>query len=108
MINRVIVIYKESGFLSIFAAIINFILSRIFGVRVSKSNGKNEGRGLEEILAEFLTIRPCEQNAFELFPNSWSTQFENVDTSGSFNGTQDPRIDWLQKMLTSIGNRFWS
>lgn len=49
----------------------------------------------EEALAEFLTIPPSEQNAFDLFPTAWSSAFDGVKTSGNFKGADDSRLKWL-------------
>jgi hypothetical protein len=65
--------------------------------------GKAEGRQyktekpktFEEALAEFLTIPPVEQNAFDLFPTAWSSAFDGVTTSGNFRGGDDARLKWL-------------
>ena len=66
--------------------------------------GINEGRaykrqgGLENVLAKFLTIRPMNKNAFDVFAKSWSTIFDGM-TQGHFDGTRDARIVWsLQKV----------
>jgi len=64
--------------------------------------GISEGRtyrksikGLEAELAEFLTQYPSDQNAFDLFPESWSTIFEGVKTNGTAVLSNDLRIKWL-------------
>lgn len=82
------------------------------------SYGKKEGRkykkeklfSFEETLADFLTIPPSEQNAFDLFPTAWSSSFDGVNTSGNFRGTDDARLAWLfqnvdlrQKSVLELG-----
>ncbi|MBL8498211.1 class I SAM-dependent methyltransferase [Nitrosomonas sp. JL21] len=58
---------------------------------------------LETQLAEFVTVPPSEQNAFDLFPTSWSTAFEDVKTQGHYPGTKDPRINWLLENVNLAG-----
>jgi hypothetical protein len=62
-----------------------------------------EDISLEAQLAEFLTIPPSEQNAFDLFPTSWSTVFDDIKTQGHFPGTKDPRINWLLEHVNLAG-----
>lgn len=69
--------------------------------------GRNEGRKykvekpktFEESLADFLTVPPSDQNAFDLFPTAWSSAFEGVQTSGTFKGYDDARLKWLLHRL---------
>ena len=72
--------------------------------------GFNEGRlykpktdDLEGLLAQFLTVEPTEQNAFDLFPKSWSTYFEGFQTFGTAGLTNDGRIRWLLDKLDLRG-----
>lgn len=57
----------------------------------------------ESTLAEFLTEKPSDQNAFDLFPNSWSTVFKGVKTNGSANLSDDDRIKWLLSKVSVSG-----
>ncbi|MEM1075852.1 MAG: class I SAM-dependent methyltransferase [Pseudomonadota bacterium] len=54
-------------------------------------------------LAEFVHVVPDPQNAFDVFPNAWSTAFDDVKTGGSFGGTKDSRITWLCEQLDLSG-----
>ena len=71
-------------------------------------HGKKENRAykktvsFEDRFSRYLTLLPSEQNAFDLFPSSWSTSFSGVETKGSFNGTQDSRIQWLMQQLDLV------
>lgn len=60
-------------------------------------------QSFEEALASFLTIPPSDQNAFDLFPNAWSTAFKGVETSGTFNGFDDHRLTWLFNRIDLAG-----
>lgn len=55
----------------------------------------NSSGDFESTLAEFLTEKPSDQNAFDLFPKYWSTVFKGVETKGSANLSDDDRIKWL-------------
>lgn len=75
------------------------------------AHGRAEGRPykiekaktFEEALAEFLTVPPSEQNAFDLFPTAWSSAFEGVQTSGNFKGADDARLKWLFQKIDVRG-----
>lgn len=60
---------------------------------------------LETALAEYLKLKPDAQNAFDLFPGTWSTRFDDVETRGTFDGTHDTRIDWLLEQVDLAGKR---
>jgi len=66
-----------------------------YGKAENRPYKKPTVQSFEEALAEFLTIPPADQNAFDLFPKAWSTSFEGVETSGSFTGCDDARLKWL-------------
>ncbi|MFN3723968.1 MAG: class I SAM-dependent methyltransferase [Paracoccaceae bacterium] len=75
------------------------------------NHGRKEGRAykritpktFEEALAEFLTIAPAEQNAFDMFPTAWSSAFDGVTTNGTFKGEDDGRIKWLLDQFDATG-----
>ena len=65
---------------------------------------KQEIKTLEVALAEFLTTYPCEQNSFDIFGKSWSSNFDGVLTNGTANLSDDPRIHWLLDQI-DINNK---
>lgn len=74
------------------------------------AHGRSEGRAyrkvtqtFEQTLAEFLTIAPDYQNAFDIFPTAWSSCFEDVQTNGTFRAYDDARLNWLFEQMTLAG-----
>jgi|GEM_PF-7130513 len=66
-----------------------------YGAAEGRTYKRPEANTFEKTLAEFLTIPPSEQNAFDLFAGAWSSDFSGVTTQGSFKGEDDARIKWL-------------
>lgn len=66
--------------------------------------GQFEGRAyrktsvLEEAAANFCKSTPNEKNAFDIFPTSWNTIFDEM-TIAHFDGTRDVRIEWLRQKV---------
>ena len=82
---------------------------RLFKRRRQEARSAGQGPGpqtpsLDQILAEFLTVPPDAQNAFDLFSGAWSSAFDGVQTSGSFRGTDDARLKWLFERVDVAGN----
>ena len=74
-----------------------------FGKREGRTYKLTSSTNFEETLATFLQIEPSEQNAFDLFPTSWSSAFPGVTTGGAFSGHDDVRIKWLLEQVDVSG-----
>lgn len=70
--------------------------------RKYKNDKGKDSRDFESALAEYLIKEPNEQNAFDLFSNSWSTAFRGVKTVGLANLSEDDRIKWLLDRITVL------
>lgn len=79
---------------------------KLFKRRRAKPSATGQGPqapSLDQMLAEFLTEPPTAQTAFDLFGGAWSSAFDGVETSGSFRGSDDPRLKWLFERVDVAG-----
>ena len=60
-----------------------------------KLNRHNEQKQFQKYLTNYSTLQPNDRNPFALFENCWSSKVPNVDNTGSFDGFNDNRIEWL-------------
>tara|TARA_R110002073_G_scaffold247432_1_gene410378 strand:+ start:1351 stop:2301 length:951 start_codon:yes stop_codon:yes gene_type:complete len=66
-----------------------------YGIGEKRAYKISNPASIENELASFLTVEPTEQNAFDLFPDAWSSTFDSIYTKGNFPATKDARIEWL-------------
>lgn len=73
-----------------------------FGINENRQY-KVVNNSLQTEMAKYDANEPSDINAFNLFNESWSTAFRDLDgkslTSGVFDGTNDPRLEWLVSNL---------
>lgn len=79
----------------------NKFLFRVFDIgkkalwKSFKLNTHNEQKQFQKYLTNYTTLQPNDSNPFALFENCWSSKVPNVHNTGSFDGFNDNRIEWL-------------
>jgi hypothetical protein len=56
----------------------------------------------QNYLSQYSNDPPDDQNAFDLFFNSWSSKIPNIDNTGIFDGFNDIRISWMIDQLGGV------
>ena len=56
----------------------------------------------QKYLANYIITQPDDKNPFSLFEGCWSSQIPNVKNTGSFDGFNDHRVEWLIEELGEL------
>lgn len=70
---------------------------------LSPSRNRNKIQ-FQDYLSNYTSLKPNEENPFDLFDTCWSTKIPNIDNTGPFDGFNDERIQWLIEELGPIQN----
>ena len=59
----------------------------------------------QDYLSDFTSLKPSDENPFDLFSTCWSTKIPDIKNTGDFDGFTDERIQWLISELGNIKNK---